>query len=74
MGAFAGYQPNAGAMIGVISKHRAAVGSIEYASSVADDLLGAARRAWDDALDIGEVSGYRNAQATVLAPPGRSAS
>src|SRR5687767_11257965 len=70
MGAFAGYQPNAGAMIGVISKHRAAVANIEHAASVADDLLGAARKAWDDALNIGEVAGYRNAQATVLAPTG----
>ena len=34
------------------------------------DLLGAARKAWDDALDLGEVAGYRNAQATVLAPTG----
>ena len=34
------------------------------------DLLGAARRSWDDALDLGEVNGYRNAQATVLAPTG----
>src|SRR5437016_13738462 len=35
-----------------------------------DDLLTACRQAWDDALDIGEVAGYRNAQATVLAPTG----
>jgi ribonucleoside-diphosphate reductase alpha chain len=70
MGAFAGYQPNAAAMIGVIAKHRAAVGNIEHASSVPDDLLSACRQAWDDALDVGEVSGYRNAQATVLAPTG----
>ncbi len=35
-----------------------------------DDLLAAARRAWDDALELGEVSGFRNAQATVLAPTG----
>ena len=34
------------------------------------DLLGARRKAWDDALDLGEVNGYRNAQATVLAPTG----
>jgi ribonucleoside-diphosphate reductase alpha chain len=67
---FAGYQPNAGAMIGVISKHRAAVGNIEHAQSVPDELLSAARQAWDDALDLGEVSGFRNAQATVLAPTG----
>jgi ribonucleoside-diphosphate reductase alpha chain len=37
---------------------------------VPDDLLGAARRAWDDALELGEASGFRNAQATVLAPTG----
>jgi ribonucleoside-diphosphate reductase alpha chain len=70
MGSFAGYQPNAGAMIGVIAKHRAAVGNIEHQSSVPDELLSASRKAWDDALDLGEVSGYRNAQATVLAPTG----
>src|SRR5687767_9928463 len=70
MGPFAGYQPNAAAMIGVIAKHRAVVGNIDHATSVPDDLLSAARRAWDDALDLGELSGYRNAQATVLAPTG----
>src|SRR6188472_3663611 len=70
MGAFAGYRPNAAAMIGVISKHRASVGNIADAETVPADLLGAARKAWDDALDLGEVNGYRNAQATVLAPTG----
>jgi ribonucleoside-diphosphate reductase alpha chain len=70
MGPFAGYQVNAAAMIGVIAKHRAAVGNIEHADSVPTDLLSACRQAWDDALDLGEVSGYRNAQATVLAPTG----
>jgi ribonucleoside-diphosphate reductase alpha chain len=70
MGPFAGYRPNAAAMIGVIAKHRAAVGNIAASETVPSDLLGAARRAWDDALDLGEVSGYRNAQATVLAPTG----
>jgi ribonucleoside-diphosphate reductase alpha chain len=70
MGPFAGYQPNAGAMIGVIAKHRAAVGNIEHAHAVPDDLLSAARKSWDDALDLGEVNGYRNAQASVIAPTG----
>jgi ribonucleoside-diphosphate reductase alpha chain len=70
MGPFAGYKRNAAAMIGVIAKHRAAVGNIDHSTSVPDDLLGAARRAWDEALDLGEVSGFRNAQATVLAPTG----
>ena len=69
MGPFAGHQPNAAAMIGVIAKHRAAVGNIDNSHSVPDDLLSAARRAWD-ALSLGEVSGFRNAQATVLAPTG----
>ena len=70
MGAFAGYQPNAGAMVGVIAQHRAAVGNIENSDIVPTDLLTAARQSWDDALNLGEVSGYRNAQATVLAPTG----
>ena len=70
MGPFAGYQPNAAAMTGVIAKHRAAVGNIDHSQSVPEDLLSAARRAWDDALSAGEVSGFRNAQATVLAPTG----
>ncbi len=34
------------------------------------DLLSACRKAWDDVLNLGEVHGYRNAQATVLAPTG----
>ena len=70
MGAFAGYQPNAAAMIGVMAQHRAAVGNIENTDSVPADLLSACRRAWDEALNLGEVHGYRNAQATVLAPTG----
>ena len=57
-------------MVGVIAKHRAAVGNINHSESVPDDLLTGARRAWDEALEIGEVHGFRNAQATVLAPTG----
>jgi ribonucleoside-diphosphate reductase alpha chain len=70
MGPHAGYRPNAAAMLGVMAKHRAAVGNIQHSESVPSDLLGAARQAWDDALDLGEVHGFRNAQATVLAPTG----
>src|ERR687887_635179 len=70
MGAFAGHGPNAAAMIGVMSMHRAAVGNIEHADHVPKDLLSACRKAWDEALNLGEVHGYRNAQATVLAPTG----
>src|SRR5215470_6311435 len=70
MGPFAGYRPNAAAMLGVIAQHRAAVGNIDHSSSVPKDLLSAARKAWDEALDLGEVNGYRNAQSVVIAPTG----
>jgi ribonucleoside-diphosphate reductase alpha chain len=70
MGPFDGYQVNRAPMIGVIAKHRAAVGNIENPDSVPNDLLTACRKAWDDALDLGEIHGFRNAQATVLAPTG----
>src|SRR5499427_8205520 len=70
MGPYAGYRRNAAAMLGVIAKHRAAVGNIAHSETVPSDLLSSARQAWDDALDLGEVNGYRNAQATVLAPTG----
>jgi ribonucleoside-diphosphate reductase alpha chain len=70
MGAFAGHQPNAAPMLNVMMMHRAAVGNIEHADAVPADLLAACRKAWDDVIDLGEVHGYRNAQATVLAPTG----
>src|SRR5438034_7327353 len=44
MGPFAGHQQNAAAMIGVIAKHRAAVGNIELADSVPSDRLAACRQ------------------------------
>src|SRR6187401_1209428 len=43
MGAFAGHQPNAAPMLGVMSMHRAAVGNIENSDIVPTDLLTAAR-------------------------------
>ena len=70
MGPFDGYQVNRAPMIGVIAKHRASVGNIENSDVVPGDLLTACRKAWDDALNLGEVHGFRNAQATVLAPTG----
>jgi ribonucleoside-diphosphate reductase alpha chain len=70
MGPFAEYRKNAGAMLSVISKHRAAVGNIDHESSVPRELLTACRQSWDEALDLGEARGFRNSQATVLAPTG----
>ncbi|MEX1177959.1 MAG: vitamin B12-dependent ribonucleotide reductase [Nitriliruptor sp.] len=68
-GAHDGYAKNATAMQRVIGKHRAAVDEIDP-RPVAPELLDAARTAWDDALALGESHGYRNAQASVLAPTG----
>src|SRR5262249_37217828 len=68
MGAFAGHQPNPIPKLRMM--RRAAVGNIETADAVPADLLAACRKAWDDVIDLGEVHGYRNAQATVLAPTG----
>src|SRR6184192_3015564 len=70
MGDFAGHQPNAAPMLGVMTMHRAAVGNIEHTEPEPDDLIAACRNAWDEVLDLGEVHGFRNAQATVLAPTG----
>jgi ribonucleoside-diphosphate reductase alpha chain len=53
----------------VMEKHRAA--SYEIGGTLMDeDLMAAARNAWDEAVALGDVHGYRNAQATVLAPTG----
>jgi ribonucleoside-diphosphate reductase alpha chain len=69
MGPFAGYEPNRDAMLRVIRKHRAAADDID-AELVPEAMLTAARQAWDEAIALGERHGYRNAQATVLAPTG----
>jgi ribonucleoside-diphosphate reductase alpha chain len=54
----------------VMRKHRHAAYEIDDSLCADAELLAAARRAWDDAVDIGGRNGYRNAQATVLAPTG----
>ena len=68
-GAHNGYAKNAEPMLRVIGKHRAAVEDIDP-RPVPKDLMVAARTAWDEALELGREHGYRNAQATVLAPTG----
>src|SRR5207344_2333374 len=69
IGPFEEYTKNSDAMLRVIRKHRAAVANID-AGVVPDEMMLAARKAWDEALALGEANGYRNAQATVLAPTG----
>jgi ribonucleoside-diphosphate reductase alpha chain len=68
-GPFAGYAPNRDAMLRVIRKHRAAADDID-AEQVPEAVLSAAKQSWDEAIHRGEEHGFRNAQATVLAPTG----
>jgi len=68
-GPFAGYDANREPFLRVMRKHRDAIKGINT-KHVPTDLLNAARQAWDDAVELGEDFGYRNAQATVLAPTG----
>jgi ribonucleoside-diphosphate reductase alpha chain len=69
MGPFEGYEPNADAMIRVMKKHRAAVDEVD-GELVPEGMLSAAKQSWDEAVALGEMHGYRNAQASVLAPTG----
>ena len=69
VGAFNGYALNRQPMLRVIGKHREAAYNIPT-DNIEADLIGAARHAWDEAHELGARHGYRNSQATVLAPTG----
>jgi ribonucleoside-diphosphate reductase alpha chain len=68
-GPFSGFSPNREPMLRVMRKHRKALDGVTR-SLVPLDLLSASRQAWDEAIELGERYGYKNAQATVLAPTG----
>jgi len=68
-GPFSGYEANREPFLRVMRKHRAALKDIDR-THVPKDLLQAAKNVWDEAVEMGEQYGYRNAQATVLAPTG----
>ncbi|MPY87709.1 MAG: vitamin B12-dependent ribonucleotide reductase [Luteitalea sp.] len=68
-GPFAGYQRNREPFLRVMRKHRAALGDVDRRHLPAD-LYEAAKQSWDAAIEVGEDHGFRNAQATVLAPTG----
>ncbi|MEL6519223.1 MAG: adenosylcobalamin-dependent ribonucleoside-diphosphate reductase, partial [Pseudomonadota bacterium] len=84
LGPFAGYERNADHMLRVIRNHRrAAYGetkgyeamnvnpvALDHANCPDTRLVTLAKSAWDEALKLGEAHGYRNAQATVIAPTG----
>ncbi|HET9103420.1 MAG TPA: vitamin B12-dependent ribonucleotide reductase [Solirubrobacteraceae bacterium] len=70
MGPYDRYPENREAHNTVMAMHRDASYEIPEESCVDAPLLAAARTAWDQAVQTGERHGYRNAQATVLAPTG----
>ena len=68
-GPFEGYEANREPMLGVMEKHRAHAMKLS-STHVPLELLRAARTSWDQALAAGREDGFRNSQATVLAPTG----
>uniref|UniRef100_UPI0035B1E7CA vitamin B12-dependent ribonucleotide reductase n=1 Tax=Paracoccus sp. TaxID=267 RepID=UPI0035B1E7CA len=83
LGPFPGYKKNARHMLRVIRNHRAAVHGtgayhgvnvrpveLDVANCPDPRLVMLAQGAWDEALSLGEEHGFRNAQATVIAPTG----
>jgi ribonucleoside-diphosphate reductase alpha chain len=83
-GPFARYEANRDAMLRVVRNHRRAAHGApasEYelltvipealdASACPANIAAAAREAWDQALELGETSGFRNAQVSAIAPTG----
>ncbi len=68
VGPFEGYEINSEAMLHVMQMHREAVEQIDPACPAY--LREASRQVWDEVLAEGRKYGFRNAQATVLAPTG----
>ncbi|MEA2340153.1 MAG: ribonucleoside-diphosphate reductase alpha chain, partial [Solirubrobacteraceae bacterium] len=70
IGPYEHYPLNRDAHNGVMRMHRDASYAIPDSTCADGELLAASRRVWDEAVTAGEQHGYRNAQATVLAPTG----
>ena len=68
-GQFAGYQKNHEAFLEVIRMHRDAARDLS-GEHVEKPLHEAASQCWEDAFNLGQRNGYRNAQVTVIAPTG----
>ena len=68
-GPFSEFAKNREPMLRVMEKHRQAAHQLSTSPESAD-VVDAARDTWDDAVKLGRAHGYRNAQATVLAPTG----
>jgi ribonucleoside-diphosphate reductase alpha chain len=70
MGPYEHYEVNREEHNNVMQMHRDSSYAIPDSICQDTELLEAARRSWDEAVELGEQFGYRNAQATVLAPTG----
>ena len=70
VGAYEGYARNAAPHTRVMKKHQAASLSAKAVSTLDRDVWSEANKQWDSCLSIGEKNGWRNAQASVLAPTG----
>lgn len=69
VGPFAGFHTDRDNTLQVLRMHRQAVSDID-ASLVSEELLSAAAHSWDEAVELGELYGVRNSQASLLAPTG----
>ncbi len=70
VGPYAGYARNSDAHKRVMRKHAAANDAVRTIGTMDKDIHRVATKAWDDVVKLGEKNGYRNAQASVLAPTG----
>ncbi len=70
VGPYDGYARNATAHKRVIAKHATASASIRPLGSLDTPVLTAANKAWQQCMKLGDANGYRNAQASLLAPTG----
>jgi ribonucleoside-diphosphate reductase alpha chain len=70
IGPYDGYAENREPHNAVMRMHRDASRELPDNGSADAELVDAARRTWDETVEAGEEHGYRNAQATVLAPTG----
>ncbi|MCU0262988.1 MAG: vitamin B12-dependent ribonucleotide reductase [Candidatus Nanopelagicales bacterium] len=70
VGPYEGYARNRDAHTRVMRKHAAATDSQRTHSALDSDVLKLASQVWQEGIQIGTVHGWRNAQASVLAPTG----
>jgi ribonucleoside-diphosphate reductase alpha chain len=70
VGPYDGYERNRAAHNRVMRKHADASTQISTLGGMDEDILAAANKVWQGCLEIGNKNGYRNAQASLLAPTG----